>query len=139
MLCFQHNTLSDDDSRRQFKARVEVCEAAGLSPGATEAAGNIVAEEDNIKTSSLTVDKLKEYLKNGAIQWRATLHLSGINNKSYVALNQSVKNTWLTQQVNAVPKSYTETVKLAEQFVEPNTRKRVSTSMKPGMAFMQTG
>ena len=42
-----------------------MCETAGLSPGATEAAAKIVKEEKNLKTSSLTDDNIKEYLKKG--------------------------------------------------------------------------
>ena len=51
--------MSVEKYTREFKARVELCEAAGMSPGAKEAAAKIVAEEENIKTSLLTGDKLK--------------------------------------------------------------------------------
>ena len=57
---------------------------------------------------------------------------------AYGELNQSVKNTWLTQQVNDVPKSYTETAKLMDHFVNPKTGKSVSASTQPTVTFMQT-
>ena len=57
---------------------------------------------------------------------------------AYGALNQSVKKTWSTKQVNNVPKSYTETTKIADQFVEPKTKKRASVSIQTRVAFIQT-
>ena len=101
---FQRNIMSVDDYKMEFKSRVELCEAAGLIPWAKKAAANIVAEEENIKTYSLTGDNIKEYLKKGGKQWRVTLPLSGLKKKNYGALKQSVKKTWLTQQVNDFPK-----------------------------------
>ena len=78
--------------------------AAVTSPGATEPAAKIVAEDENLKTSSITGNNIKEYLKKGGKQWRVTLPLSGLKKKNYGALKQSVKKTWLTQQVNDFPK-----------------------------------
>ena len=109
--------MSVEGYTRELKSRVEVCKAAGLSSGATEAAAKIVVEKENLENALLTDDKLKTYLKKGGKKWCATLHFLGINNMAYGVLNQSVKNTWLTQQVNAVPKSYTETAKLLYQVV----------------------
>ena len=77
-------------------------------------------------------------MRKGGKQCRAKLHFLGINNTEYGALNQSVKNTWLTQQVNTFPKSYTETAKLVDQFSDPNTGKHVSASTQLGVAFIQT-
>ena len=83
---FQRNIMSVDDYKMEFKSRVELCEAAGLIPWAKKAAANIVAEEENIKTYSLTGDNIKEYLKKGGKKWCDTIHFSGINNTTYGAL-----------------------------------------------------
>ena len=53
--------MSVYNSMRELKACVEVCKEVDLSPGATEAAANIVTEEENPKTSLLTGDNIKEY------------------------------------------------------------------------------
>ena len=78
-------------------------------------------------------------MNKGGKQWHAALHFSGLNTVAYGALKVSVKNTWLTQQVNDVPKSYTETANIADQFLYPKTDKRASVSTQPRVAFMQTG
>ena len=44
----------------------------------------------------------------------------------------------MTQQVNAVPKSYTDTAKLMDHFVDPKTGKSVSAITQPTVTFMQT-
>ena len=83
-------------------------------------------------------DKLTEYLKKEGEKWHATFNLSGRNNTAYGALKQSVKNTLLTQQVRALPKSYTKTANIVDQCVDPKTGKHVFVSMQPGVDFMQT-
>ena len=78
-------------------------------------------------------------MKKGGKQWRSKLQLLEINNPAYGALNRSVKNTLLTQKVNASPKSYTKTTNIADQFVEPKSEKRVYAIMQTGVTFMQIG
>ena len=96
-----------------------------------------MVEEENLKTSSHTGDKIKLYLKKGGKQWRSKIHFSGLNNTAYGALNQIVKKNWLKQQVNSAPKWYTENENLTDQFVDPKARKRVSASPQPGAVFIQ--
>ena len=74
-------------------------------------------------------------MKKGGKQWRSKLHFLGLINTAYGALNKSIKNTFLTQQVNAAPKWYTKTKNIADQFVEPKTEKRVYASMQTGVAL----
>ena len=78
-------------------------------------------------------------MKKVGKQWRSKLHFLSLNNLAYGSLNRSVKNTLLTQKVNASPKSYTKTTNIADQFVEPKTEKRVYASMQPGVAFVKIG
>ena len=79
IMWLQRNKIPVDDYKRESKYRVELCEAAGLSPGATEVAVKIVAEEENLAYSLLADNNIKEYLKKGGEQWHATLHFLGLN------------------------------------------------------------
>ena len=79
-----------------------------------EAAAKIVVEEYHLADFLLAGNNLKEYLNKRVKHWHASLHFLGINNMVYGALKKSVTNTWLTQQVNAFPKSYTKTAQLTD-------------------------
>ena len=51
--------MSVDDYTREFKVCLELCEAAVLSPGATEAAAKTVVENENLETYLIMGDKIK--------------------------------------------------------------------------------
>ena len=91
VLCFQRTKMLVNNYTRELKASVEVCEAAGLRPGAMKSVANIVAEGENLSASLVSGEKLKEYLKKGVEHCSAILHFLGINNMAYEELKQSVK------------------------------------------------
>ena len=64
---------------------------------------------------------------------------SGLNAEAYGTLKNTVKNAWTTSGINSLPKTTADVIKMADEFVDPRTSKRVRANAQPGVAFITPG
>jgi len=142
-LCFQRREWTLDGYATEFKARVQACEALGLSIGLDDGIVEAVAadEEPSLDWETIKDDSAK-YTKYAGLaekRFQAALLFSGLNAEAYGTLKNTVKNAWTTSGINSLPKTTADVIKMADEFVDPRTSKRVRANAQPGVAFITPG
>ena len=131
-----------DDYMKEFKARVQTCDALGVDVGKDEGIVKIVAAETDpslaweVLVHINTNKKLKDMTKLANKQYQLMLLFWGLNKDAYGMLQAMVRNVWIMQKINVVPKMITAMVKVADKFVHLKSCKRVPTGTQPGVVFI---
>ena len=135
---FQRATTTLDSYTMELKARVQLCEILVLRVGSTEAAAKFLSEEDGIDMSNTSnFNTQKYYIDKSEVQFQAAMHFNGINNVIYKGLKDEVKNNWSVQGYNNFPKTISDTINKADNFIDPKTGVKASNSQC--LDFMQQG
>ena len=141
--CFQRKEWTLDGYAAEFKARIQACEALGLSVGLDDGIVKAVAadEEPTLAWSTIKADgaKYTKYTGLAEKKFQAALLFAGLNSEAYGTLKTTVKNAWTTSGINSLPKTTADVIKMADEFVDPRTSKRVRANAQPGVAFITPG
>ena len=87
---------------------------------------------------NIVVDKAKckEILGLAEQRYQSAMLFPSLSKDVHGMLQTMVKNAWTTQQVNLLPKTPAEVVKMTDEFVVPHNGKRVRANTQPGVAFI---
>ena len=151
-LCTQREPQSDVDFTKMFKNAIDTINDSGGMTGATVCGLNLICQEQGINYAALPpeieqdgemIPNSKKAAVNAEAQERylAALVASALHNKRHRRLKNKVKNLWVTQKLDILPKNLTELHKMIKGYVDDKaTRGRPRCDPnEAGVALVGTG
>ena len=147
MLCWQKPGMTIDAYTRDFKAKIDVCEAVGSAIGASDTTTKLVcttegedygdlvrSDEDD---DMITLARMRQL---GQDRYLAALHFEGLNKVRYGALQKRVHEAFLISGNDTMPTRIDRTILMASQHdMERGQDPSAPVKTQPGVICAQQG